>query len=99
MKKTGKILAVTSAAVLLAASFAGCGSESEKPSGDALTYWAPLDSGSSQSITNYGEMLMYQEIAKATGVNVEFIHPATGSTGQEAFNTMLASSDLPDISS
>jgi len=42
-------------------------------------------------------MLLYQEMEKATGVKVEFIHPVAGSTGNEAFQTLLASNELPDM--
>jgi len=99
MKKSVKLTATLSAVVLAAASLAGCGGDSEKKtsSGEALTYWATMDGSSAQTLTNYSEMLMYQEIEKATGVKVEFLHPVAGSTGNEAFQTLLASNNLPDM--
>jgi len=93
-----KIIAVLSLAALISGSFAGCNGDGETTKNDAsLTYWANMSGASAQTLTSYSEMLMYQEIEKATGVKVEFIHPVAGSTGSEAFNTLLASNDLPDM--
>jgi len=98
MKKVTKLVAVASAAALIAGSLAGCGgNKGGSGEGGALRYWATLDGASAQTISSYSEMLMYQEMEKATGVKVEFIHPVAGSTGAEAFNTLLASSNLPEM--
>jgi len=98
MKKGKKIMAVVSAATLIAGIFAGCGGDEKKENANVtLKYWVTQDGASAQTLSSYNEMLMYQEMSKATGVNVEFIHPIAGSTGQEAFNTMLVSKDLPDM--
>lgn len=32
-----------------------------------------------------------------TGVHIDFIHPIAGSTGNEAFVTMISGSERPDI--
>ena len=40
---------------------------------------------------------MFQEMEKATGTKVEFLHPTSGSTGSEAFQILLASGDYPDM--
>ncbi|MDG0792649.1 extracellular solute-binding protein [Cohnella ginsengisoli] len=45
---------------------------------------------------NYGEVLAFQEMEKATGVKIEWIHPSAGQL-QEPFNLMIASRDLPDV--
>jgi len=97
MKKSTKLIASAAALTLAVGSLAGCGGDEKTSSGQALTYWAAMDGASAQTLTNYSEMLMYQEIEKATGVKVDFIHPVAGSTGKEAFTTLLASSDLPDM--
>ena len=96
MKGIKKTVCIALSAVIAAGLFSGCKKE-EKVSTTTLKYWASMDASSAQTLTSYSEMLMYQEMEKATGVKVEFIHPIAGSTGQEAFNTLLASADLPDM--
>lgn len=99
MKKAKRIFALV-AALALAASAVGCGKneKTSSHSGDVtLSYWAVMDGNTSTTLKSYGEMLMYQELEKRTGVKLDFIHPIDGSTGSEAFITMLTSSTLPDI--
>jgi len=96
MKKTKKLACAALACTLAVGSLGGCSKKTEQ-SDVALQYWANMDGSSAQTLTSYSEMLMYQEMEKATGVKVEFIHPVAGSTGAEAFNTMLASKELPDM--
>jgi len=97
MKKIAKLIAGVSAVSLLAASFAGCGKDESTTQTQPLKYWTVMDAASAQTLTSYSEMLLYREMEKATGIKVEFIHPIAGSTGSEAFNTMLASGELPDM--
>jgi putative aldouronate transport system substrate-binding protein len=61
-----------------------------------LTYWMPLNAGAANFIASYDDNPSYQLVQKATGVDIEFIHPAAG-TEKESFNLMLASGELPDI--
>ena len=68
MKKSTKLIASAAALTLAVGSLAGCGDNEKTSSGEALTYWATMDGASAQTLTNYSEMLMYQEIEKATGV-------------------------------
>jgi len=99
MSRKMKIMAAAMSAALAAGSLTGCGGNNgkEASSGETLRYWAIMDGASTQSLSSYSEMLMYQELEKATGVKVEFVHPVAGSTGAEAFNTLLASNELPDM--
>jgi len=100
MKKTTKLIAALSAAALMAGSFAACGGGKEErvqTDGKNFTYWTVMQGESSVSLKDYNEMLMWQELEKRTGVHIDFIHPLEGSTGSEAFTTMLTSSDRPDF--
>ncbi len=99
MKKISKILALVLALSVVTASFAACGGDSNTGSGEKLTYWAIMQSHTSQSMQSLNEHMMYQEVCKATGIDVEFMSPAAGSTGSEAFQILLASNpgDYPDM--
>lgn len=97
MKKSAKILSLILSMALVIGTFAACGGEKKVSTGGTYTYWAVLDSSVGQTLTNFSELLMYQEMCKRTGTNVEFIHPAAGTTGSEAFQILLASGDFPDM--
>ena len=60
-----------------------------------LTYWMPLNAGAANFISSYDENPSYQLIQKETGVDIEFIHPASG-TEKESFQLLLGG-DLPDM--
>ena len=77
--------------------FACCGEEEKVQTGNAFTYWVSLPSAASQTLTSFNELLMYREICKRTGTQVDFIHPSAGSTGTEAFQIPLSSGDYPDM--
>ena len=97
MKKNMKIMSLVLAMTMLCALLCGCGEEKKLDAGGKYTYWVSMTSSASQTLTSYSEMLLYQEMAKATGIEVEFIHPAAGSTGTEAFQILLSSGDYPDM--
>jgi len=97
MKKSKKIIAFFMAAMLCLGIFAGCGSEEKMQTGGKFTYWVSLPSAASQTLTSFNDLLMYQEICKRTGTEVEFVHPSAGSTGTEAFQILLSSGDYPDM--
>ena len=82
---------------MLATTLCACSGEKEISTGGEFTYWNPLYSTTANTQSSYNEMMMYQEMAKATGTNVKFIHPSRGSTGSEAFQVLLASGDYPDM--
>lgn len=100
MKKAKRVLALV-AAFALVLSFAGCGkgekASSQSGGDNTLSFWTVMDTNTATMLTSYDEMLLYQELEKRTGIKIDFIHPISGSTGSEAFVTMLTSSELPDI--
>lgn len=61
-----------------------------------LTIWCEMHSAALQFASNYSENTAYQKIMENTGIEIKFIHPATGQV-QEQFNTMIASGVYPDI--
>ena len=97
MKKMTKLLALVLSLAMLSGVLCGCGGEKTVQTGGKFTYWVTMTGAASQTLTSYGDMLMYQEMAKATGTEVEFIHPASGSTGTEAFQILLSSGNYPDM--
>ena len=97
MKKVLKHTALILFIVMFAGILCGCSGEKSVNTGGKFTYWVSLPGAASQTITSYNELLMYQEMAKATGTEVEFIHPAAGSTGTESFQILLSSGDYPDM--
>ena len=52
----------------------------------------------SNYVTDYNETPFLQEMEKATGIHINFIHPATSGM-QEAMNLLFLGKELPDISS
>ena len=99
MKKITKIISLISAIALILSAFAACGKKEEETqtTDGPLTYWTTMDGSTSITLDNYRDMLFFQELEKLTGVEVEFIHPIAGSTGNEAFVTMISSRELPDM--
>ena len=101
MKKIFKLAAGVFAATLAVSSFAGCSKKDETvQSTDQknFTYWAVVDANTqSTGIGSYSDLMLYQELEKRTGVHLDFIHPVQGSTGSEAFVTMLTAGKRPDM--
>lgn len=62
---------------------------------EKLTYWCVLPSQISTSVTNFGETPFAKNLAEATGIEVEYIHPSQGQSN--ALNLLIASGELPDI--
>lgn len=97
MKKVIKCIALIVAIIMTASVLCGCGGSKQTREGGKYTYWVSVDSASRQTLQGYDDMLMYQELAKKTGVEIDFIHPTAGSTGTEAFQILLTSADMPDM--
>lgn len=100
MKKATKLIAIISIVAILAASFAACGSQGNRVEheGKEFTFWTVMDGQSQRAgIEDYNDMLMYKEMEKATGVHIKFMHPIAGSTGNEAFVTMISSDDRAEL--
>lgn len=66
-------------------------------SSSKLTYWVKMDATKIGPTTdNFGTIQCYQEMAKRTGVDVEFIHPPTGQES-DSFSLMIAGGEYPDM--
>ena len=63
---------------------------------DTLDYW--LNSGVKwqQVYENFGETPLGKEIAKVTGVKINYMHPQAGQGGEQ-LQILMASDELPDI--
>ena len=104
-----KVAAVAACAALI---LSGCGKKQLQETGasvtypaggtypvqceDKLTLWMELNSSQSSLMSNFGESPFAQELAKKTGISVEYMHPAAG-LANEQFNLLLTSNDMPDI--
>lgn len=58
----------------------------------SITYWVDIDT---TALGNYDDRLCYQLAQEATGIDVEFLHPAKG-TEKEAFSILISSGEYPD---
>ena len=110
-KNLKKCLAVVLSALLLI-SFVGCNEKEEVSSGspvktsgdkiypvecdDSISVWMTLNAQLSTQVTNFGETELAKTLEERTGVKVEYSHPAQGQ-GNEQFNLMIASGELPDV--
>lgn len=97
MKK--RAVAGVLAACLLCGCFAGCGNKQKvqrDPEEKAFTYWMEMPSLSAARVSNVGELSMYKEMERLTGIKVTFVHPPSGQ-GAEKFNLMMASKDFTDV--
>lgn len=61
-----------------------------------LTYWMGINSNMSLVVDNAGKTEFAKELAKRTGVDVEYIHPAAGQEST-AIGLLVASGDMPDM--
>ena len=71
----------------------------DKPyEGVKLTWWMGLHENlRNAGVTNMDQTYWYQAVKEATGIEIEFIHPATGQESTE-FNLLTAvPDDMPDI--
>ncbi|MBE5040416.1 extracellular solute-binding protein [Ructibacterium gallinarum] len=99
MKKYQRICGVMAAALAMGM-LVGCGGTDEGSSSSAdgkeFSYWCKMPSAIVSQYQTMGEVTMYKELEKETGVKINFIHPPAGQE-QEQFNLMIASRELPDI--
>ena len=97
MKKT---LALILAVAMMASLFVmPAAAESDKPfEGVKLTYWVRLHENLTGLANNYAETRWYDAVHEATGIEIEFIHPATAAGDDKSeFNMLIASGEYPDI--
>ncbi len=97
MKKATKLLALLLALIMVAGVLCGCSESKKAREMGKYSYWSTMISSAQQTLSAYSDMLMYQELAKRTGIEIDFIHPTAGSTGSEAFQILLTSADMPDM--
>ena len=60
-----------------------------------MTYWEAMNANMSLIVGNQGETEFAKELAKRTGLEVEYIDP--GVSGEEDLKNRIASGDLPDM--
>lgn len=71
--------------------------ESDKPYlGVKLTWWTKLNVNVSATYPNLGDTPWAKYVQEQTGIEIEFIHPTTGSENEE-FSLLVASGEYPDI--
>ncbi len=73
----------------------GC-TKTEEEADNKITWWSRLWPHVSQTAQNFGDVPFYQELEKRCGVELEFLHPATGQE-TEKFNVLCASGEYPDL--
>jgi putative aldouronate transport system substrate-binding protein len=61
-----------------------------------LTYWMTLNGNVSAKFSNIGDTPFAKGLIERTGVQVEFLHPASGAA-TEQFNLIIADGNLPDL--
>ena len=98
--KVKRIAVLCVAAAMMVGALSGC-TKSEKTGKNTnekvkLTYWCDLPASATSIITDLSETELYKELEKRTNVEVEFLHPPAGQSGEQ-FNIMIASRDLPDM--
>ncbi len=87
-------IAMVMTVVSLLALAGGCSSgKQQNTASNKLRYWLPLNSQLNSLASNLGETPFGQELQKATGTEIEFIH----SNSSDQFALMLSSGDMPDI--
>ena len=97
MKKT---LALILCVALLATMFVMpvATAESDKPyAGTKLTYWVKFDEKAVGALQSLNDSRYYDAIYEATGIEIEFIHPAAGNESQELALLSAVPEEMPDI--
>lgn len=62
----------------------------------SLSYWMTIDTRALTYIEDNDGNAAWKKAQEITGVDYQFIHPSAG-TASEAFSTMIASGELPDL--
>lgn len=94
MKKHFKILAAVLAVMMVIAMTAGCAKDTSTSGENTISWW--ITNNVSSIVKSYDELPAMAAIEEATGIDIEFFHPAVGSD-TEQFNIMCASGVFKDI--
>ncbi len=92
-----KIICVALVLVMAVGMLCSCSNNKSEREMGRYSYWIGAKGAAAQTLSSYDDMLMYQELAKKTGIEINFIHPTSGSSGSEAFQILLTSTDMPDM--
>ncbi len=94
MKKIFKGLLFCS--LVLSLLLGGCGKQQKTAGGgsDTVTFW--VKNACSEFVSSYNDVESLKEMQKKIGINVEYIHPSSGSV-ETQFNILMASGEFPDI--
>ena len=95
---TAKILAVLVCALSITV-VPGCREKTEtteKQTKNSFTYWCNMPAGIVSVYQSMGEVKMYQQLEKETGIHIDFIHPAAGQASEQ-FTLMMAAREFPDF--
>lgn len=63
---------------------------------ETLSYWMPLSANLIGDYNNLGETPFGQELEKATGIKIEYVHPVSGQE-EQSLSLAIASDELADI--
>jgi len=105
MKKLKQLISFCIISALIISLLSGCGKKedeviSDSASGEipkSLTVFSGLGSYATKAgATSNNDLLPFQLMEELTGCHVEWIHPSSASAGEEKFNLMIASGNLPD---
>ncbi len=99
MKMKRTILAMTLAGALTVGVLSGCGTSgdtAQEGETKKFTYWMELNGGVSSALQSVGEVTMFKELEKKTGIHIDFIHPPAGQTAEQ-FSLLIASREFPDM--
>ena len=61
-----------------------------------ITYWMELNGNVAANYGSMEETAFAKNLQEATGIDIEYQHPAVGQTAEQ-FNLMLSNTSLPDI--
>ena len=62
-----------------------------------LSYFCVINGAMSATMPDYSSVEAFKRLEEITNVHINWIHPASGSAGNEQFSLMIASNDLPDF--
>jgi len=93
---TGASASASTAASTASTASSAAASTPAGANGTTLTYWVGLTPQITATRQTMAELTCYQDLMKATGINIAFQHPPTDAAqAREQFNLMIASGKYP----